>query len=100
MVVSLAQDKRSYTPQELDVLASRVKKGDLSDVLRLYEDDIKVSTGPTTNEPCAWRSGSDVHGDNYFPSFAVASQERHLGLPHSLALDPDSEDQGSSAPVV
>ena len=46
MVVSLAQDKKSYTPHELDVLASRVKKGDLSDVLRLYEDDIKVGAHP------------------------------------------------------
>lgn len=46
MVVSLAQDKKAYTPQELEVLSSRVKKGDLSDVLKLYEDDIKVSLRP------------------------------------------------------
>lgn len=43
MVVSLAEEKMSYSPQQLDALSSRVKKGDLSDVLKLYEDDMKVS---------------------------------------------------------
>jgi len=43
MVISLAQDKRNYSTEELANLTRRVREGDLTDVLKLYEDDIKVS---------------------------------------------------------
>lgn len=44
MVISLAQDKRNYSAVELAALTRRVREGDLTDVLKLYEDDIKVSS--------------------------------------------------------
>ena len=43
MVISLAQDKRNYSAEELVGLTKRIREGDLTDVLKLYEDDIKVS---------------------------------------------------------
>jgi hypothetical protein len=42
MVVDLAKDKRNYTPEQLNQLTMRVREGDLSDVMALYESDIKV----------------------------------------------------------
>ncbi len=41
MVVQLAQEKLNYTPAQLQELSQKVHQGDLTPVLKLYEQDIK-----------------------------------------------------------
>lgn len=41
MSLSLATDHLNYTPAELDALSTRIRLGDLTPVLKLYEQDIK-----------------------------------------------------------
>lgn len=41
MVRSLAEDKLSYSPAQLNVLSQQIRVGDLTPVLQLYEEDIK-----------------------------------------------------------
>lgn len=41
MAVALGQEKLGYSQQQLDILHDQVQKGDLTAVLRVYEDDIK-----------------------------------------------------------
>ncbi|CDZ96309.1 Nuclear control of ATP synthase 2 [Phaffia rhodozyma] len=41
MVIDLAREKKAYTEVELVSLSRRVREGDLSDVLKLYEEDMK-----------------------------------------------------------
>lgn len=70
MVVSLAQDKRSYTPVELANLTQRVREGDLTDVLKLYEDDIKV--GRSSLPPA--RTRADLYSFQRSPLSGPPSQ--------------------------
>lgn len=46
MVIDLAKDKKHYSPDELANLSRRVREGDLTDVLKLYEEDMKVRLSP------------------------------------------------------
>jgi nuclear-control-of-ATPase protein 2 len=41
MSLALAQDKRSYTAEQLANLTLQIRQGDLTPVLRIYEDDIR-----------------------------------------------------------
>lgn len=41
MSLSLATDHLNYTPAQLDALSTRIRLGDLTPVLKLYEQDIK-----------------------------------------------------------
>ncbi|KAG8949772.1 Nuclear control of ATPase protein 2 [Tulasnella sp. 424] len=41
MVLSLASEKLKYTPEQLEDLSNAVRQGDLTPVLRIYEQDIK-----------------------------------------------------------
>ncbi|KAG9006753.1 Nuclear control of ATPase protein 2 [Tulasnella sp. 427] len=41
MVLSLASEKLNYTPEQLEDLSTAVRQGDLTPVLRIYEQDIK-----------------------------------------------------------
>ncbi|KAF5392372.1 hypothetical protein D9757_001529 [Collybiopsis confluens] len=41
MALSLASDHLHYTPVQLDELSTRIRLGDLTPVLKLYEEDIK-----------------------------------------------------------
>lgn len=41
MVLSLAKDKLQYTPEQLGNLSHQIRAGDLTAVLKLYEEDIK-----------------------------------------------------------
>ncbi|EPQ54469.1 NCA2-domain-containing protein [Gloeophyllum trabeum ATCC 11539] len=41
MVVALARDKLGYGAQQLDALAGKVRVGDLTPVMEIYEEDIK-----------------------------------------------------------
>ncbi|KAH8825237.1 NCA2-domain-containing protein [Flagelloscypha sp. PMI_526] len=41
MVLALAQDHLKYTPEQLNNLSHQIHAGDLTPVLKLYEDDIK-----------------------------------------------------------
>ncbi|KAE9407961.1 NCA2-domain-containing protein [Gymnopus androsaceus JB14] len=41
MSLSLATDQLNYTPAQLDALSARIRLGDLTPVLKLYEEDIK-----------------------------------------------------------
>ncbi|KAG8917629.1 Nuclear control of ATPase protein 2, partial [Tulasnella sp. 408] len=41
MVLSLASEKLNYTPEQLEDLSIAVRQGDLTPVLRIYEQDIK-----------------------------------------------------------
>ncbi|KIK62570.1 hypothetical protein GYMLUDRAFT_96146 [Collybiopsis luxurians FD-317 M1] len=41
MALSLASDHLHYTPAQLDELSTRIRLGDLTPVLKLYEEDIK-----------------------------------------------------------
>ena len=41
MAVALGQEKLGYNQQQLDILHEQVQKGDLTAVLRVYEEDIK-----------------------------------------------------------
>lgn len=43
MVVEFASEKQTLSPSELAALSSRVREGDLSEVLRVYEQELKVS---------------------------------------------------------
>ncbi|EIW81016.1 nuclear control of ATP synthase 2 [Coniophora puteana RWD-64-598 SS2] len=42
MSLSLAQEKLKYTSEQLDELSRQIRTGDLTTVLRLYEEDIKT----------------------------------------------------------
>lgn len=41
MVLSLAQDKLNYKGEQLAELTTKIRQGDLTSVLELYEQDIK-----------------------------------------------------------
>lgn len=41
MTLAFAKDKLNYGPAELEELARQVRVGDLTPVLRIYEEDIK-----------------------------------------------------------
>lgn len=41
MALALASDHLRYTPTQLNELSARVRLGDLTPVLKLYEEDIK-----------------------------------------------------------
>lgn len=41
MVLSLAQDRLNYNGEQLAELAAEIRRGDLTSVLELYEQDIK-----------------------------------------------------------
>lgn len=41
MALSLSAEKLNYTPEQLAELSNQIKLGDLTPVLKLYEDDIK-----------------------------------------------------------
>jgi len=41
MAVALGKEKLGYGQQQLDVLREQVERGDLTAVLRVYEEDIK-----------------------------------------------------------
>jgi nuclear-control-of-ATPase protein 2 len=41
MVLSLAQDELHYNADQLSGLSSQLRQGDLTSVLRMYEQDIK-----------------------------------------------------------
>ena len=42
MALSLAKDKLYYSSAQLKNLSSTVRQGDLTPILRIYEDDIKT----------------------------------------------------------
>jgi ATP synthase regulation protein NCA2 len=41
MALSLARDKLNYSPAQLDDLSNRLRFGDLTPILQIYEEDIK-----------------------------------------------------------
>ncbi|KAH9038392.1 NCA2-domain-containing protein [Lactarius pseudohatsudake] len=41
MALSLARDKLNYSPAQLDDLSNKLRLGDLTPILRIYEEDIK-----------------------------------------------------------
>lgn len=41
MALSLAKDKLYYTPSQLKNLSNAVQQGDLTPILRIYEEDIR-----------------------------------------------------------
>jgi nuclear-control-of-ATPase protein 2 len=41
MALSLARDKLSYSPAQLDDLSNKLRFGDLTPILQIYEEDIK-----------------------------------------------------------
>lgn len=41
MALSLAKDKLYYSPAQLKNLSTAVQQGDLTPILRIYEDDIR-----------------------------------------------------------
>jgi len=41
MALSLARDKLNYTPAQLDDLSNKLRLGDLTPILEIYEGDIK-----------------------------------------------------------
>lgn len=41
MALALAKDELHYTPEQLVSLSRQIKLGDLTPVLRIYEEDIK-----------------------------------------------------------
>ncbi|QRV77604.1 nuclear control of ATPase protein 2 [Ceratobasidium sp. AG-Ba] len=42
MVISLSTEKLSYTPDQIAELSKQIREGDLTEVMKLYEDDIKT----------------------------------------------------------
>ncbi|KAG9090607.1 Nuclear control of ATPase protein 2, partial [Ceratobasidium sp. 370] len=42
MVVSLSTEKLSYTPDQIAELTKQIREGDLTEVMKLYENDIKT----------------------------------------------------------
>ena len=41
MALSLARDELHYSPEQLQELSQKVKVGDLTAILQIYEDDIR-----------------------------------------------------------
>lgn len=41
MAVALARDSLKYTPDQLETLAAKVRVGDLTPVMQIYEEDIR-----------------------------------------------------------
>ncbi|GLB38357.1 putative NCA2-domain-containing protein [Lyophyllum shimeji] len=41
MTLALAKDQLKYTPEQLEALSRQIRQGDLTPVLRIYEEDIK-----------------------------------------------------------
>jgi len=41
MALSLSREKYNYSQPELDALALRIRQGDLTPVLKVYEEDMK-----------------------------------------------------------
>ena len=41
MALSLARDKLNYSPTQLDDLSTKLRIGDLTPILEIYEEDIK-----------------------------------------------------------
>ncbi|KAF8073730.1 NCA2-domain-containing protein [Lyophyllum atratum] len=41
MTLSLAKEQLKYSPEQLEALSQQIRRGDLTPVLRIYEDDIK-----------------------------------------------------------
>ena len=41
MALSLAKDELRYGPEQLEALSQQIKRGDLTPVLQLYEEDIR-----------------------------------------------------------
>lgn len=41
MAYALGKDKLSYTPEQLEALSEQIRRGDLTPVLKIYEDDIR-----------------------------------------------------------
>ena len=41
MALSLARDRLNYSPAQLDDLSTKIRLGDLTPILRIYEEDIK-----------------------------------------------------------
>lgn len=41
MALSLARDKLNYGPAQLDELSNKLRLGDLTPILQIYEEDIK-----------------------------------------------------------
>ncbi len=42
MALALARDSLKYTPTQLEMLATRVRMGDLTPVMEIYEEDIRT----------------------------------------------------------
>jgi nuclear-control-of-ATPase protein 2 len=42
MALSLARDKLYYSPSQLENLSNAVRQGDLTPILRIYEEDIRT----------------------------------------------------------
>lgn len=41
MVISLSMEKFSYTPEQIAELTQKIRAGDLTEVMKVYENDIK-----------------------------------------------------------
>lgn len=41
MVISLSTEKLSYTPEQIAELTKQIREGDLTEVMKVYENDIK-----------------------------------------------------------
>jgi nuclear-control-of-ATPase protein 2 len=42
MAVALGREKLAYSPEQLGILQDQIRQGDLTAVLRVYEEDIKA----------------------------------------------------------
>lgn len=41
MVISLSTEKLAYTPEQIAELTKQIREGDLTEVMKVYENDIK-----------------------------------------------------------
>jgi len=42
MTIDLARDKLHYTPEQMNALAGKIRSGDLTTIMQIYEEDIKT----------------------------------------------------------
>ncbi|KAG8903599.1 Nuclear control of ATPase protein 2 [Tulasnella sp. 403] len=122
MVLSLAKEKLNYSQEQLETLSYQVRQGDLTPVLKIYEQDIKsplssIFTGnlvrslliqvhKTKVDVDLALSGIDklIHSQELTfafvgvaPSLAVLRVERLLNIPPSSNSDPD---KGANSPLT
>lgn len=79
MALSLAKDKLSYSPAQLEDLSNKLHVGDLTPILQIYEEDIKSPVRSTVFGTLLRSAFIQIQKAKvrYFPASAILTYNRY-----------------------